>query len=730
MKEMSFKEARGYVENDAAGYQEMMKQAFSQQFMTLLQGVVADMNNIQAKELTKVKAVYAKVYEDIGVSAKQASELASRYVKNIENTIRSGVKTTGNDLGFYAGRTANENQVNKVVTISNKQAKTNAFANQVRTEFRKDVVKQEETKHLKGIYKSLDTLYQFLFNKDSQEEGKERKKSRRFIDDLVDSLGKNKTLGAAIMDVVKLITYLGASYLSKFGTLGKVIAGALIVAGPSIIMALGKTLGRIIGNAILNLGKAFIGKILAPAAVKGAAGVAGNALPALALGTGAFFAGKAAVDAAKKGDKAGAWGFGVGAAGLGAGAIALLLAPLFPFLAPIATIAVVIGGIGVLVGKFHKEIGGILRKILEFLGIIVKDDEVDYHGQEYTKVNFGGKEYNAKPSLTPSGSNAKLTEYQWQLGNEGKLEHLGTGGYITNFSRLTTENAWNQMMAWKNQDKEGFEKRYQHIKSTDTFKDATGKEWKASELIDFDEFTTDLSNAEKGKKATEIILGRGALEDFLAKKVRMESMGIHGARITAGIGTMGNYSLLKATPHNLTGSERSHNVLSGLTYDVGFGRKMAYGSSETRKVGDILLKTGSDSHVLFEGDHFHVARKGFLPSLALEDKNRSKVEAGLMSTDEKLGLKINEIELEREEKLRQATEEKEKLEEQRSKFEKAGMPTWWVDKKLKEANEKVLSYTPMVTMNQDYSGNRALELTQAIANTSGGQTSVTPTGNY
>lgn len=364
------------------------------------------------------------------------------------------------------------------------------------------------------------------------QEQRQIKRSRGFVDDLVDGLAKSKWVGGALQDTFRLIGLLGANWLTKFGQLGRILGGAFYVAmstaGPLLVNMLLKGMGKLFtslprmlsglwGNAVklstnvrgpLSMFTPGRWGMMSGAGKAASVGrLAGAGLAAGALGTGAFFAGRESYRSFKQGDKVGGSAFGIGAAGLGVAAIAALIAGIA---APVTLIAAAIGGIAVGVGalwknrekilehyKKHKEFYTKLMTVMELmmppLFILRKSIEWIVDHWPFGKKDKDGNENSPWQSflnMVGLGQDKKAVEHIAGVG-------VNKAGALLGIEKLNKMEASNVTEAYFN--KYGDRAIYEKVGS------------KHASLVDFE---NDLAIRDKSGKATAAVLYKGASENL------------------------------------------------------------------------------------------------------------------------------------------------------------------------------------------------------------------------
>lgn len=492
---------------------------------------------------------------------------------------------------------------------------------------------------------SLDTTTDKLITFFQEQEKKREKKTRGFVDDLIEGLEKSKWVGGALQDTFRLIGLLGANWLSKFGQLGRILGGAFYVAmataGPLLVKLLLQGIGKLftsLPRMLGNLGKGLWGGAVRLSTSMGgplsmftpgrwgmmsgagkAASVgrlAGAGAAAGALGTGAFFAGRESYRSFKQGDKVGGSAFGVGAAGLGVAAIAAIIAGVT---APVTLIAAAVGGIAVGVGaiwknrekivKFLSEHKGILDKILKFLGIlfpgfklveklldhIVNKDTQDQMGENATTGNFQsfGRKGTTSQLLEGKHKSAfdkhldptKMTEEDWKNADTLKPVY-GKMGEIVNLGKMSQKRA-SEVIA-EDIRKKGNKSFYEFV---------------GTDLADPNSFGTDAKAADN----SGVYLARGMSAKFKDFKERLEKAGFDTSniKITSGIGTLGSRDHM--SPHAYTDSILGHfsslatTIDTSKIYNKATGKRLTQNDLKAVGLGDYWLNS--------EGDHEHIAMK-------------------------------------------------------------------------------------------------------------------------
>lgn len=439
---------------------------------------------------------------------------------------------------------------------------------------------------------TLAKIFEF-FGKDKAER---KGRTRQFIDDLADGLGKSKFIGGAFIDLIRLATFFAANWLKQFGPIGKALAVTLVALGPIIGAKIAGILVKALSSVIVNTFKwgfsslgALLKTVFLSLTNRNAAAnfIGGKAMPGLvrggvALGLGAisYGLGKTAVDTWKEGgsrNKTAAVGLGLGSAGFGVGAFTTLLAPLFPILAPIAPIAIAVGaiagGIGLIV-KFWPQISEFFKMVGEKLGIIAKDK--DEHGNYYggapsTMDNLSGR-YAGMASgklkeSTKGGRDLNAKDLAAWNAADKQEAILNEYGAVTNFGRMTQAQVGREMEKIRAGGRgEEARKRWNDLYEVIPFvvKDKDGKIVKT--YANPSNFTTDAITPD----GLGFYAAKGTRARLDAANRYLESKGYKGnLQISAGIATAGSQrgDEWKHSPHKLTG--KGHDSPYGAKIDVG-----------------------------------------------------------------------------------------------------------------------------------------------------------------
>lgn len=151
---------------------------------------------------------------------------------------------------------------------------------------------REELKVLSGVDSKLDKIFYF-FSKDKSER---KTRTRQFIEDLADGLGKSKFVGGALSDFVRLGSLFLASWLKNIPLIGGPLAAIVVALGglaPTLVNGIIQGLTQVLflrfgGKLFGSIGKLFgsIGKFFTAGSIgKLFAGVLGRGSTAAIAGT-------------------------------------------------------------------------------------------------------------------------------------------------------------------------------------------------------------------------------------------------------------------------------------------------------------------------------------------------------------------------------------------------------------------------------------------------------------
>ena len=426
----------------------------------------------------------------------------------------------------------------------------------------------ETAKMLEAIFgskisKKLDSVTDKILAFFGEDRNTRKTRSRQFIDDLAEGLGRSKWVGGALMDLIRLASFFAANWLKQFGPIGKALAVGVIALAPIVGTVIANILTKALVNGLTNVFKAgllglgtllkatffsltknglFKSALQVNPFAKDAAVSKGN------LAVGSFLAagvvGKMAYDTWKEGgvrNKSAGGILGVGALGFAATGIAALIGGSFaaavaPIALPIAAIAT---GIGLIV-KFLPQIMDFFRSIGEKLGLIVNKDET----KQEKDVPYGARSMTVGEKLTKNFTTRDF----------GKLK-VNQDGSVANLDKLSQSEAAIQLESLRAHDKQSFDNVYELAED--------GIAHMASFQNDIVMRDSDKNN----KKAA--VLYRGATSDLLDYRKEVakafEDAGISKERADLLMYTSGMSS--KSSKHK-KGGWNSHSNNSGFSTDL------------------------------------------------------------------------------------------------------------------------------------------------------------------
>lgn len=226
------------------------------------------------------------------IQSSQATTKETRnYVSMMFNQLLARIDKLDKNRALHSMNANLSNMVNSgILDFGKKGAQNNVLAQLLKGGFLSPV-----TNSITGFQ---DKLMSFL----NIEKSQEKTKKRQFVDDLVEGLSRSKFVGGAISDLVRLGTFLIAGWLKNKGTWGKVLAVALVAAGPLIGAAIAGAIVKgittlftralgLIGKGVWNVAKwvggklfSWMGKILAAIWASKALGGLRGALSGLGIG--------------------------------------------------------------------------------------------------------------------------------------------------------------------------------------------------------------------------------------------------------------------------------------------------------------------------------------------------------------------------------------------------------------------------------------------------------------
>lgn len=609
----NFQQNQSLAKNDFA--EQMLKQILD----------VTKVGNAKQLEKKDIQAAFKDVLSPLLKSAFGGGSELTNYLKILQTTIEqmaekqaisaellANMMSGGVSLGYSTSERAIASGVgNKPFNIDSKTAKGSDTAKLLESIF-------GSSKLAKRIDSFQDKLLSFF----GEDRATRKSRTRQFIEDLADGLGRSKWIGGVFMDLIKLASYFAANWLKQFGTVGKALAVGVIALAPILGTVIANILTKALVNGLGNLLKAgllglgtlfkstflsFANKSLLTASLQGRAGASAiTGVKAGNLALGSFMAaagvGMLAADSFKKEggrEKTAGAVLGLGSLGFGTAGMASLLAPLLPALAPVAPIALAVAsiatGIGLIV-KFWPQIMDFFRFIGEKLGLIAdKDKDEGYKGGaptifENINKDFAGEKGTSLKSKSAGRELSASDLAAWKRADETKAV-VGADGSIRNFGQMTQQQAGREMERLRKENPEAWNNLYEYI--------PFGK------YGDKADFGTDLISPDgKGFYAA-----KGSMARMDAANAYLESKGYRGTmKFSGGIATAGNIETYQASPHKLTG--KGHDSPYAAKMDIG-QRSIeqvvnARGQRASMSLIDEAIKSEkawSGAKVVNEGDH-------------------------------------------------------------------------------------------------------------------------------
>ena len=405
-----------------------------------------------------------------------------------------------------------------------------------------------------GASAAIDSAANKLINFMSEQEAREQKKQKGFVDDLLEGIEKS-TLGGMMKDTFTIIGLMGGQWLKSTLTklagpeMARNLAAGFTVAFTAIAPAL--------TSAIFSGMASFLSTRLALKSFGIGATTAGGAAGAGFISTTRSFLGKAAgigasifsmaeaADSWQSGNKGQAVALGLGSILTGLGTITP------PFLMPIKGILLGIGLTLTTLTTIWKNWGD---KIKEFLGGIWDKTKKDEVAESAATVA------SASPTVSSSSSGVvtrgvgavggSASTPVSKSGSFGKLK-LGKHGEMTNLRSFTQSEASDAINQYIDTDPVGFYSLYELLDET---------------YADLSQFSNDAIVERDGRKYA--VVGRGASEAVDRVRTLMMRQGAPESkamsfRITSGMAT-------KNSKH-MRGGWFSHDNPFGKTLDFGTG---------------------------------------------------------------------------------------------------------------------------------------------------------------
>ncbi len=485
-------------------------------------------------------------------------------------------------------------------------------------------------------------------------------------DALIEGLAANKFIGGAVKDIFTLMGLMGGQFLSKFGTLGKVMGtlffGAMQAFGPYLskmiveatFKGVGKLIGFLGGHLTKILGAILLksGTGLAKMAIQGGGSLGelvtagttaqkvsaglkvagGLGIAAAGIG-GALWAGRETKDAWERGKRGNAVTTGLGAGLMGAGGIAAIVglfsAAVAPIALPLVAIGAAVAGIAVLwknhsetIKKWGQSFGKFLVKVFDFMAMWNPIFAIIKWIREHWPFGGGDKDSSERQTerqiekiqgMAKGSRSGNIEGYESSQLLQGK--HKSASNRHLDSSKLSHAD-------WEKADKADpiygsagqilnlgsmTQRRASEVIAAD-IKEKGEKsfyEEAPASLTRTGAFQTDAYN----KKTGGAYVARGTTDTFLKMRDEFQKKGydVSDYKITGGIATLGTEGGA-VSPHTYTSGMASHFGSLGTVIDTSVptkdGKKIS--SLEYTQVARMSGANPTGSGILYEGDHYHV----------------------------------------------------------------------------------------------------------------------------
>lgn len=402
MNKVNYEEVVEALYNNNEGIQNLHDTEFAKEIFKRLDNTISK-GDLTDKDLKKIGDVISVLAKELHIVGDGLNKFINQTVKDLREQKNVGNTVTSDTASNYALMKlveqlsdSSQGKRNSAFNFSNITDKGKQLINPILKNPSKYSLTAEE--HRKNLDYFAEKLFKFIKGEEEEEEGKDKKKQRTFIDDLIDSLKASKFIGGAVQDGAKLFGYLLASKLAQFGTWGRALG--------AIVVALSDTLPKIFWAGVAQI----IDVIKTYAIVKAATGQGigfGAALGTVgkfakvAGGIGSVIGGGFAIGESAQDFSSGKVGSGILKS---LGGLTLILTPI---LAALGVISGPIVGISIAIGA----IATFLPKIWDWLkDTWFKKDQTTEEKESWWEKVFGRKEettfkkpkvYNVK-EMTPS----------------------------------------------------------------------------------------------------------------------------------------------------------------------------------------------------------------------------------------------------------------------------------------------------------------------------------------
>lgn len=590
-----------------------IRRAFSNEYYA------KDRNNLTAREIDKALAIALSRLEKIGV------KFEGDFKKEMQRQLNAVKKYASSPTGNVSQTEITNKLIKDIETLlkasqdASRKGEELYFKNVSSGKIEKEILKEiKESLYGKrnGFLGKIDDTTEKLLDFLGEQKKEAKKDLKNLGKDLLEGLEKSKFVGGALSDTFKLLGLLGASWLSQFGQLGRILGGAFYIAmataGPLLVSLLLKGMGKLIPLAFrggFNLIKGLFkgGGKLGTFFSAGAGGVAqgasrvintpwgpmvdkagvfakgasnaSNASKALRVGKiatgavkgiGGLVAGLALEAGANKAVDLGANAkLAHGLSGAGQGAITgAMLGSVIPVIGTGvgAAIGTVVGGLsGVIKGHFidqrkkqdellmiQNENKGFWKNLLDWL----KNSKLG-KWLSGDSSSGGGSSRNSRVEV-PYGAEVKSTSARADEKGARTIGNLKVAkdGSVLNISDMTQDQASAALQAYEKADPTGFNNVY---------------EWADAGHASLGSFQTDAVKKVNGKK-TGALMYKGASSDLDALRDSLIKAGMDPSKANALAFTSGRMTGSN-TRHSGKGKWKSHDNQYGLGFDLGAGGK-------------------------------------------------------------------------------------------------------------------------------------------------------------
>jgi len=369
----NFEEVLEAIANNNEGIENLDKTEFARELFSKIDSAISDVkklangqqvnkDGLEGKDFKILRDTLSVFLKQLGVTNQKTDRFLNQIEKDLREQKNAGTSVDKLSAAFYslvkiteqipsALRDVRTGRTTSSIGLSGMKEKGKQLLGPLTRDPDKFSLTPES--HRKNLDHFATKLFNFIKGKqaqdDTEEEAKEKKRRHSFVDELIDSLKASRFIGGAVQDGAKLIGYLIASKLARFGTWGRALGLITIALSDTLPKIFWAGISQII-NAITTVGivRAMSGQGMA---LGGALGKVGG----IALGTAAVVGGTAfALEGAKE--------IRSGRTGSGAlelfGGLTMAIAPILSLLriipGPISAIATGVGIVATIISKIWK----------------------------------------------------------------------------------------------------------------------------------------------------------------------------------------------------------------------------------------------------------------------------------------------------------------------------------------------------------------------------------------